>query len=239
LFHNDPLDRSRLTDRVAAHLRSLIVKGVYPPGSRLPTGQELAAELGVTRLTVREALATLEATGLTRTRHGSGTYVVDPAQHATLQVLAAALSAGRDMTPGEVSALLDFREVVILGFIDAIHANVRDVHLERLDAILKEERAALGQPVELARTDYRFNEVLAEASGNLFYTLLLRSVADAHIHLGEIVFRHSGDGAIVVDTHESIVRALRKGDAAQLRKRIRTYLDGGKFIVAEWIRTKG
>jgi DNA-binding FadR family transcriptional regulator len=230
---------SRLSDRVAAELRRLVVQGGYPPGSRLPPAHELAARLGVTRLTVREALAQLESVGLTHTRHGSGTYVVDPAEHATLQTLTETLAAGRDMRPDEIRDLLQFRTVVILGFIDELARSAAPAHLERLRAIVAEERAALGQPERLAALDYRFNEALALASGNLFYRLLLRSLKRAHEHLGEIVFRHCGDGGVIVDTHESIVRALADRDAAGVRRRTTKYLDGGARIVAEWLRAAG
>jgi len=231
--------RARLSDRVAAELRRLIVQGVYQPGSRLPAGDVLAGQLGVTRLTLREALAQLETAGLTRTRHGSGTYVTDPAESATLQMLSDTLSAGRDLTPDEVRALLDFRAVVMLGFAARLAGAVGPAQLERLQALVREERAALGQPEVLAALDYRFNEQLALASGNLFYTLLIRSVARAHEYLGAIVFGNCGDGSVVVDTHDAIVRALRKADAAAVARRIRTYVEGGNQIVAAFLRKKG
>jgi GntR family transcriptional regulator, transcriptional repressor for pyruvate dehydrogenase complex len=230
------MEKTRLSDRVAAELRRLVVQGVYPPGSKLPSGQELAQQLGVTRLTLREALQQLETGGMVRTRHGSGTYVVDPAETATLQTLSDTLTAGRDMQPDEMRGLIQFREVVISGFIDAIAAGARAEHADRLDAIVAEERAALGDAPELARLDFRFNETLALASGNVFYKLMLRSVARAHIYLGEIVFSQCGDGSIVVDTHAAIARALRAGDPARLRRRLHTYLSGGNTIVTEWLR---
>jgi len=226
----------RLPDRVAAELKRLMVQGVFPPGARLPTLRELAEQLGVTRLTVREALAQLETTGFIRTRHGSGTYDLDPVENASLTLLAEALSAGRAMSRAEIESLLAFRAVMILGFVDGIARGAGPEHLAELETLIAEERAALGRPGALATLDFRINEVLAAASGNLFYTLLLRSVRQAHIYLGELVFRHAGDGSLVVETHQAILRALRKGDAAAVRRRVHTYLEGGNKIVADWLR---
>src|SRR6476619_2431599 len=107
--------RERLADRVASELKRLVIKGAYPPGERLPAIRELAETLGVTHLTVREALAQLETAGLIRTRHGSGTYVVDPQENPSLGLLAETLAAGRAMTPSEIESLLAFRAVVIMG----------------------------------------------------------------------------------------------------------------------------
>jgi GntR family transcriptional repressor for pyruvate dehydrogenase complex len=233
-----PLERARLSDRVATELKRLVVVGTYPAGARLPTGQELAERFGVTRLTVREALQQLEASGWTRTRHGSGTYVADLRQPSTLQALAETLAAGREMTADEIRHLLAFRDVVVLGFVDAVVEHARAEHVTRLESLLAAEREALGDADRLAALDLAINEQLAAASANLFYVLLLGSVREAHLHLGQIVFRNCGDGSIVVDTHAAIVAALRKRDAAALRRRVGTYLAGGRKIIEAWLRSR-
>src|SRR5512135_627319 len=56
-------------------LRRAILRGELAVGERLPPERELAAQFGVSRLTLRAALATLDAAGLISVRHGSG-YVV-------------------------------------------------------------------------------------------------------------------------------------------------------------------
>jgi GntR family transcriptional regulator len=54
-----------------------IDEGKFPVGTRLPSEPDLAAELGVSRATLREALRALESEGLVRRRRGSGTYVTE------------------------------------------------------------------------------------------------------------------------------------------------------------------
>jgi GntR family transcriptional regulator len=58
-------------------LRSAIERGLYRPGDRLPTEQELMQTYGVSRITVRQALNELEDEGLVVRRHGKGTYVAE------------------------------------------------------------------------------------------------------------------------------------------------------------------
>jgi GntR family transcriptional repressor for pyruvate dehydrogenase complex len=58
-------------------LRAVILRGDLAPGDRLPPERELAVQLGVSRLTLRAALATLAAAGLVEARHGSGYVVQD------------------------------------------------------------------------------------------------------------------------------------------------------------------
>lgn len=56
-------------------LRDGIVQGTYPPGTALPKEEALVKLFGVARVTVRRALADLEAEGLVQRRHGLGTFV--------------------------------------------------------------------------------------------------------------------------------------------------------------------
>jgi GntR family transcriptional regulator len=68
-------NRKTLTEAAQDEIRQAIVKGIYSPGSQLPTEAELGALLGVSRTVVREALRLLEEDGLIARRHGVGTFV--------------------------------------------------------------------------------------------------------------------------------------------------------------------
>lgn len=239
--------RSRLSDQAAAELKRLIATGVYGGGARLPSEPELADQLGVTRLTVREALSQLEAAGFTQTRHGSGTYVVDTAEIPTLGLLSELLGAGRKLTKEEYLGLMELRSVVIAGFVDAMVERATAADLTELARIVAEERAALGsRPArgegrarQLAELDYELNLVLARASQNVFYGLLIRSVRAVHIELGTIIFEQNRDDGAIVGTHEAIVAALKARKVSSLRKSLGAYLEGGAALVHGWAQTKG
>ncbi len=68
-------DARPLPARLADRLRQRIAEGDWEPGHRLPSEQDLAAEYGVSRPTVRSAVARLVDSGMLRVRHGSGTFV--------------------------------------------------------------------------------------------------------------------------------------------------------------------
>lgn len=61
--------------RIARSLRDRITSGELPPGSRLPTERQLAADRGVSLPTIRQALEDLQREGLVERRHGIGTFV--------------------------------------------------------------------------------------------------------------------------------------------------------------------
>lgn len=89
--------------QLARELRRLIGQGVLAQGAALPPERELAAHLGVSRVTVRQALRVLEEGGLLRRRQGSGTFVreADPApsgaNHSIVQPLSALTGFSEDM----------------------------------------------------------------------------------------------------------------------------------------------
>jgi DNA-binding FadR family transcriptional regulator len=82
-------------DRAAELILRRIVSGAYPAGLRLPPENDLAAEIGVGRSTIREALRHLASLGLVRSRRGSGVLVQDFRREGTLALLPAYLAAGR------------------------------------------------------------------------------------------------------------------------------------------------
>ena len=76
-----PIDRQHATplyQQIETYLRQSIVAGRLAPATRLPAARQVAQDLGVSRITVENAYATLEADGLVERRAGSGTYVLPP-----------------------------------------------------------------------------------------------------------------------------------------------------------------
>lgn len=67
----------RISDAVAASLEKRILEGSLKPGDRLPPERELAAELGVSRPSLREAIQKLASKGMLQSRQGGGTYVTN------------------------------------------------------------------------------------------------------------------------------------------------------------------
>jgi DNA-binding FadR family transcriptional regulator len=71
------IHNKRLYQQVADQIAALIRKGHWLPGDRLPAEREIAQRLGVSRLTIREALIALEMSGMIGVKTGTGIYVMD------------------------------------------------------------------------------------------------------------------------------------------------------------------
>jgi GntR family transcriptional repressor for pyruvate dehydrogenase complex len=201
--------------QVREQLEEAIGRGEYNPGDRLPSERELAEAFGVSRVSVREALRSLEAVGLVEVRHGAGTMVLDPTQRATRD-----LSRWMKVNRGEVLELLTVRAALdelageeAAGRDDAeALAAIRAAH----DAFI--EAADAGRSDRLSALDMSFHLAVAEASGS---QLLRNLLAELHGHLAESrsVFFGPADRAKASGReHAAILAAIEKGDAAAARR---------------------
>jgi GntR family transcriptional repressor for pyruvate dehydrogenase complex len=225
--------RIRLSDQVAQEIKKRVFSGVYPPGSRLPPSPQLAAELGVTRLTVREALQHTEAAGFTHSRQGDGTVVTDFVRGGTLALLGEILELGHELTEQEVRSLLELRRVVYVGFAPVIARNASAEHVHRLLAAVAGERDALGDRQAAVERDADFQELLAEASGNVVFALLARTVRPAYVYLSRIVFGLVPDFRPIVNAHEAIARAVEAHDVPRTQQALLAFVAGGNAVVEQ------
>lgn len=160
----DSEESSVLTGAHAAmqQLRERIAAQVYPAGSRLPRETELAAELGVSRSALREAIRALELVGVLRSKHGSGTYVTSLEPQDLVRGLgfsnalftvesAIELAEFRRVTEPQASALAARRAT------DEQKARIRALH---------EQMEEIADPQEYARMDPIFHQAILEASQN-------------------------------------------------------------------------
>ena len=78
----------RTVDVAVNDIRNSIIDGTFPENKPLPAERTLAKEMGINRLTLRSALARLEAEGLVMPKHGLGVIVLNPWQHGSLDLMA-------------------------------------------------------------------------------------------------------------------------------------------------------
>lgn len=127
---NDPVrplrtNRLSLAGQAQQYLFGLIQDGKYQPGEQLPSEKELAAQLGISRPTLREALLNLEQDGLVVRRHGVGTFVApgyQPQLESGLERLESILDlAARHQFAVQIDALEVQREPASAELADRLH----------------------------------------------------------------------------------------------------------------------
>lgn len=223
------IEPQRLYRQIADQLRSLIAAGEYPVGQRLPPERELAAELGVSRPSVREALIALEVEGYVEVRPGSGITVVareggarsrgvDRDAFGPFEVIRA-----RQLVEGELAALAAER-----------HGKALVAPLREAIALMEEDAAQGEVPL---RGDRLFHLRIAEAAEN---GPLLRTVTELFDERNSPLFAQLGahfenlrSWKRAIGEHRAVVAAIGAGDAGAARAAMQAHLQKSHDRFAE------
>ncbi|HEX6388193.1 MAG TPA: GntR family transcriptional regulator [Solirubrobacteraceae bacterium] len=166
---------SLVSEQVFATLLEAVLSGRYAPGEKLPRQRELAADLGVTLSSLREALKRLEQMGLLEVRHGDATRVNDWRTNGGLDVIAHLLFLGGGLDAKVLGDVLEAR-TLMLGEIAALAAERRTSEQAALLADLAERFAAQDDAIGAAHVDFAFFTEIAQAAGNLVFVLILNAI---------------------------------------------------------------
>lgn len=154
-------------------LVTAILDGTYTPGSLLPAERELAARLGITRPTLREALRRLECDGWVAVQQGKPTLVKDFWRDGGLNVLGALVRYNRQLPAGFVQNLLEVRLALAPAYTRA--AVVQAPHT--VAAQLSSHDQLADTPAAYAAFDWALHHALTIASGNPVFSLILNGFA--------------------------------------------------------------
>ncbi len=227
----------RAWEGVLAHIEALLVDGGLRPGDHLPPERALAAGLGVSRPSVREALRVLEAMGLVRTQTGSGPssgaiIVARPA--GGMQALMRLQVAASGFPVADVVRTRLLLETAVAGEL-AEAAGTADPEdagpglapaRELLDAM---DDPAL-TPREFLALDARFHLAFAEAAGNTVVAATmagLRSAIEGYVVAGlDRIPDWAAMAARLRAEHRGVVAAIDRGDAAGARALLHDHIGG-------------
>ena len=224
------IEPTRLYRQIAEQLRSLIVAGEYPPGTRLPPERDLAQQLGVSRPSVREALIALEVEGFVDIRIGSGIY----ARHPDALYVDGALQ--QDDGPLELTRA----RAVIEPQIAALAArNITPKQIAGVRAAIEqmEAEADAGQtPIE---GDRQFHVRIAEAAGNGVLVSVVRQLFEGRTSplFSKLAayFENPDSWAAAIAEHRRVLAALEAHDASAASKAMKSHLQlSHKRFTAGW-----
>lgn len=205
-----------VSDRVFATLLESLLSDRYFPGEKLPTQRALAADLGVTMSSLREALKRLEQMGLVDVRHGDAMRVLDWREHGGLDVLAHLLLRGGGLDAGVLSDILEARSLMLRELAGMAAERRDDGQAARLEE-LAAELAAANDAGAAALVDFAFFTEVAQAAGNLVFLLILNAIRALYFsHLDAIPV--TAVPAEIAPLYAAIAAAVRDGDAPAARE---------------------
>ncbi|MGW0808030.1 FadR/GntR family transcriptional regulator [Nonomuraea sp. NPDC002799] len=197
--------RTSLVDAAIDELRREIADGVWPVGTKIPSESQLAQSLGMSRLSVREAVRVLAHAGLLHTRQGDGTYVT--ATDESKVALRRRLDTAAAMDIIDVRRGLD----LVAARLAAGRRTEEDLAAMRETLARRNAAGRAGDLDRFADADVDFHLHVADAAHNVLLGDLYRSMSDA---LRDSV-RDQEQAALDPDSsHEDLMRAIEAGDVA-------------------------
>jgi GntR family transcriptional repressor for pyruvate dehydrogenase complex len=203
------IDRVSISDQVAKQLQSLITSGEFKVGDKLPTENELCAQFGVGRSTVREALRVLVAMGMVRILPGKGAFVAKNEDNSF-----DAIKYWFTEKHAELSELIEVRMAIeplairlaIQRASDESIRQIQEIHSAFKAAALKQDH------IELAILDESFHNAIIYASGNSLLIKIGKLIADAMKEFRARSFAVHENISHATIPHERIVEAILKKD---------------------------
>jgi len=204
-------ERGALVDHVVEEVVQAILRGDYPAGSELPPSEKLAAAFGVSLTVIREAMRALRSQGLVEVSQGKRPVVAAVDSSATVSAIQ--LSFAR---AGGLQDLMQVRWVLEVAIAPLAAEHATKDHIDRLTAAVAEMRD--GTTIERqVDADVLFHRVLAEATGNPLFPILLDSIEGLvrEFRKRSIEVRGVRSG---VGEHAAVVKAIRARDPDAARQ---------------------
>jgi GntR family transcriptional regulator, transcriptional repressor for pyruvate dehydrogenase complex len=213
------IQAEKLSHSVVRQIELLILRGILRPGERLPAERELSDRMGVSRPSLREAIADLQDRGLLSSRPGAGIFVAD--------VLGSAFSDGLiQLFANHEEAVFDYisfrRDMEGLAAERAATLG-SDTDLQVINAIFMKMEAAHTKrdPTAEAALDAEFHMAIIEASHNIVMLHMMRSMYDllrqGVFYNRQMMFKQRMTREALLDQHRQINIGLQARDQVAAR----------------------
>ncbi|EDM70258.1 pyruvate dehydrogenase complex repressor [Roseobacter sp. AzwK-3b] len=217
----------KLSTAVTRQIEKLILRGILRPGERLPSERELAERLGVSRPSLREAVAELQDKGLLSTRAGAGIFVADVLGSAFSPALIR-LFAGHDEA---VFDYIAFRRDMEGLAAERAARLASDTDLKVIQTVFEKMEMAHDKPnpKDEARLDAEFHMGIIEASHNVVMLHMMRSMyqllQEGVFYNRQVMFKQRTTRGALLDQHRQINSALQARDATGARDAVIAHMN--------------
>src|SRR5215472_2498265 len=218
-----PVNVDRVSQVIVDQIKALIRDGRLQLGDRLPSERELCQRFGVSRVTVREALRVLEATGLLTIRVGAhgGAFLTSPSTERLSEGLADLISVST-LTAANVT---EARFIVELGILPLAVERATGDDIGALFAMVDEAASALDAGTYSVEMSAAFHIRVAECTHNPAIAMLVQSFHGPLLMSLEESHQGAPMGYRGVDEHRQLAQAIKDRDLAAARKVAITHLD--------------
>ena len=223
-----PITEQSLADRVEKRILEYLSEREFKPGESLPTENEFAEAIGVSRNVVREAISRLRMMGYIKTKRRRGMVLDYPDVFGTLnRVMEPSM-----MSPDTLIDLVEFRMILEIGLADVIFGKVTENDLQELETIIKEQ--TLDQNgIETIEDNIKFHSYLFRIPGNVYLSNYQHILEWIFTYVDEYYNKKGMPQKASRVSHRDILKELKSGTVDSFRKAVTEHLEPHKQIVAE------
>lgn len=220
------ISAEKLSQTVVRQIEALILRGILRPGERLPAERDLADRLGVSRPSLRDALADLESRSLLTARPGSGVFIADVLGSAFSPALIQLFATHEEA----VFDYLAFRRDMEGLAAERAATLASDTDLAVIDAILQKMEAAHTKrdATDEAALDAQFHMAIIEASHNVVMLHMMRSMFDllrqGVFYNRQTMFKNRLTRGTLLEQHRAINAALHNRNPVAARAAVTAHL---------------
>lgn len=230
----------KLSQSVVRQIEQLILRGILRPGERLPSERELSDRLGVSRPSLRDAVAELQDRGLLVSRAGAGIYVAEVLGSAFSDALVQLFASHEEAVFDYVAFRRDMEglaaeRAAVLG---------SDTDLKVVDALFHKMEAAhlKRDPTDEAALDAQFHMAIIEASHNVVMLHMMRSMFDllrqGVFYNRQMMFENRTTRDMLLDQHRAMNDGLQARDPVAARAAVEAHLNYVEKSLAEQIKAE-
>jgi DNA-binding FadR family transcriptional regulator len=212
---SDHIHQKTVVDQAMDRIRKLITSGLYQPGDKIPTEQELANDFGIGRSSIREALKIFQYLGILESRVSKGTFLCGRSRISSEAIAWSILLGDNDMWD-----ILELRQIIeetaflslMTRLLPAPHSFqpvFKKLEAETQNMRLAKEKSSINQ---LSLADYTFHFIIITCGGNKLFLEIFKTLK-VFIQEENMKTYHSMQNPYeVADEHQEIVDAMRTGN---------------------------
>ena len=213
----------KLSQSVVEQIELLILRGILRPGERLPSERDLSERMGVSRPSLRDAIADLEENGLLSRRAGAGIYVSDSLDSSFPPALTDLFSRHDEAVYDYIAFRRDMEGLAA----ERAAKYASDTDLEVIGELFqKMKNAPEGQGADL---DSNFHMAIIEASHNVLMVHMMRAMYDllkqGVFYSRQVVIQITNTRVDLLEQHRNINDALQARNPAAARAAVEAHMD--------------
>jgi len=215
-------NEKKIFQQISDQIRELIFSGILKPGDKLPSENELSSQFSTGRMVVREALRTLEQSGLISVKRGSlgGAFVKNPGATAITRSISDLVQIG-DVTHRELTEARLGVEMVVL---ESVIKKITAEDLSQLKQNIEDSERQILAGQRGTQDNLNFHVLLARSSKNLLYEMIVKSFMTVNEFFIQSLRPEVRYVKRILESHKGIYEAICEKDLQEAKEKMEKHI---------------